>query len=306
MRSNLIPHIRSFNRFYTDVIGLLDRHLLDTPYSLAEARVIYEIYHNQGIQASGIMELMHIDKSYLSRLLQKLENEQVITRRRSDTDARSVAIALTQKGLEEFDKLNRSSDEQIKGLIMPLTEHQAQGLIADMQSIKSALGKGRKIALDDITIRTTLQSGDLGYVAYLHGKIYKEENGYGPNFEGYVLESLGEFAHQYDPMKDRVWICEHQGKIVGFLSGVRRGDRVQLRYFIFLPEYRGIGLGKKLMDNFVAYMQETGVTKAYLWTTNEQHTATALYARYGFKLTEEKPSTAFDKPLIEQRYDLEK
>src|SRR3569833_4279788 len=140
------------------------------------------------------MELMHIDKSYLSRLLQKLENEQVITRRRSDTDARSVAIALTQKGLEEFDKLNRSSDEQIKGLIMPLTEHQAQGLIADMQSSNSALGKGRKIALDDITIRTTLQSGDLGYVAYLHGKIYMVVFGFGFFFVGFVLVCLGVFV----------------------------------------------------------------------------------------------------------------
>jgi len=305
MRSNPIPLIRSFNRFYTDVIGLLDRHLLDTPYSLAEARVIYEIYHNQGIQASGIMELMHIDKSYLSRLLQKLENEKVITRRRSGTDARSVTISLTQKGLEEFDKLNTSSDEQIKGLIAPLTEDQAKGLIADMQSIKNKLGVLEKIASDDIAIRTTLQPGDLGYVAYLHGKLYAEECGYGPNFEAYVLESIGEFEHQYDPAKDRVWVCEHAGRIIGFLAGVHRGDCVQLRYFIFLPEYRGIGLGKKLMDSFMAYMQEQSITKAYLWTSNEQHTAIALYARYGFKLAEEKPSTAFDKPLTEQRYELQ-
>lgn len=157
----------------------------------------------------------------------------------------------------------------------------------------------------DVHIRTKLRSGDLGYVAYLHGKIYAEECGYGPNFEGYVLESLGEFSHQYDPAKDRAWICEHEGRIIGFLAGVHRGDSVQLRYFIFLPEYRGIGLGKKLMDSFIAYMKERSISKAYLWTSNEQHTATALYNRYGFKLAEEKPSTAFDKPLIEQRYELD-
>jgi peptidyl-dipeptidase Dcp len=161
------------------------------------------------------------------------------------------------------------------------------------------------MTLDDIAVRTTLQPGDLGYVAWLHGKIYAEECGYGPNFEGYVLESLGEFAHRYDPAKDRVWICEHDDRMIGFLAGVHRGDSVQLRYFILLPPYRGIGLGKKLMNDFLAYMQELSISKAYLWTTNEQHTATALYMRYGFKLTEEKPSAAFDKPLTEQRYDLD-
>ncbi|HVS92563.1 MAG TPA: GNAT family N-acetyltransferase [Mucilaginibacter sp.] len=161
------------------------------------------------------------------------------------------------------------------------------------------------ITLGSIIIRTELLPGDLGYVAYLHGDIYARECGYGRNFEGYVLESLGEFAHQYDPAKDRVWICEHDGRIIGFLAGVHRGGCVQLRYFIFLPKYRGLGLGKKLMDSFIAYMKELGITKAYLWTTNEQHTATALYMRYGFKLTEEKPSTTFDKVLTEQRYDLE-
>jgi ribosomal protein S18 acetylase RimI-like enzyme len=160
------------------------------------------------------------------------------------------------------------------------------------------------ITLNDILIRTELLPGDLGYIAYLHGSVYPEECGYGLNFEGYVLESLGEFAHQYDPAKDRVWVCEHHQKIIGFLAGVHRGESVQLRYFIFLPEYRGIGLGKKLMDLFMEYMHEQGIKKAYLWTTNEQHTATALYARYGFKLAEEKSSTAFDKPLVEQRYDL--
>ncbi|MBS1530629.1 MAG: MarR family transcriptional regulator [Bacteroidetes bacterium] len=303
--NSIIPEIRSFNRFYTDVIGLLNRHLLDTPYSLAEARVIYEIYHNPDVQASQIMERMHIDKSYLSRILQKLEKESTISRKRSAKDARSVTISLTAKGLAEFDKLNRSSNAQIEEMIGPLSETQKKNLIAGMGSVENVLNAKRKpVTLDEIMIRTILQPGDLGYVAYLHGNIYAEECGYGLNFEAYVLESLGEFAHQYDPAKDRVWICEHEGRVIGFLAGVHRGESVQLRYFILLAEYRGIGLGKKLMGAFMAYMREQSITKAYLWTTNEQHTATALYARYGFKLTEEKPSMAFDKPLIEQRYDL--
>lgn len=161
-----------------------------------------------------------------------------------------------------------------------------------------------KMSLNDIRLRNELLPGDLGYVAYLHGVLYAKERGYGLNFEGYVMDGLGEFAHHYDRSKDRIWVCEHGGKIIGFLMGFRREDSLQLRYFIFLPEYRGIGLGKKLMDEFISFMKEKGLSKAYLWTTNEQEEAIALYTRYGFRLTEEKRSNAFDKELVERRYDL--
>ncbi|HVV54790.1 MAG TPA: helix-turn-helix domain-containing GNAT family N-acetyltransferase [Mucilaginibacter sp.] len=304
------PHInaiRSFNRFYTNIIGLLDQHLLDSKYSLAEARIIYEIYYHDGIQASHIMESMHIDKSYLSRILKKLERERVITRERSAGDGRAVLIRLTEKGKKEFARLNMASDKQVAGLIEPLAGQQRRELVGHMSAVRKLVGNGigHKIDTEDVQIRTNLLPGDLGYLAYLHGRIYAEECGYGLNFEGYVLESLGEFAHGYHPEKDRAWICEHKGQIVGFLVGVHRGDSVQLRYFILLPEYRGLGLGRRLMDMFMACMRELNVTKAYLWTTNEQHTATDLYKKYGFKLAEEKSSIAFDKQLTEQRYDLE-
>ncbi|WPU95018.1 GNAT family N-acetyltransferase [Mucilaginibacter sabulilitoris] len=160
------------------------------------------------------------------------------------------------------------------------------------------------IHLDNITLRKELLPGDLGYIAYMHGKQYAHELGYGLNFEGYVLEGLQEFARKYDTVKDRVWICEHNNQIIGCMIGFHRGQSVQLRYLIFLPEYRGVGLGKKLMNEFMAYMRELGYKKAYLWTTNEQHAAIFLYTKYGFRLTEEKVSHAFDKALTELRYDL--
>ncbi|MDJ1494770.1 GNAT family N-acetyltransferase [Cytophagaceae bacterium DM2B3-1] len=160
------------------------------------------------------------------------------------------------------------------------------------------------VALADIQIRNTLQPGDLGYIAYIHGDLYAKECNYGINFEAYVLDGLKEFGQQYDAAKDKVWLCEHQGRIVGCLVAQHRAQQVQLRYFIFLPEYRGIGLGKYLMQEFVRFMHEKGISHAYLWTTDEQHAATALYTRYGFVLTEEKPSESFDKPLTERRYDL--
>jgi len=157
-----------------------------------------------------------------------------------------------------------------------------------------------------ISIRTTLKPGDLGYVAYLHGDIYNRELGYGFNFERYVLEGLLEFSRQYNADRDRVWICEYEHRIVGFLMGIHRGKAVQLRYFIIAPECRGMGLGKQLMDQFMNYMEEQQFEHAYLWTTNQQDTAVSLYTRYGFELTEQKESNTFDTPLIEKRYDLYK
>jgi len=165
--------------------------------------------------------------------------------------------------------------------------------------------KSAMLNIGDINIRTVLQPGDLGYIAYLHGDIYARECGYGLNFERYVLQGLADFASQYNAGKDKVWICEHRQQMIGVLVGVNRGDSIQLRYFIFRPEYRGLGLGKKLMDGFINYMQESQINKSYLWTTNEQHAAISLYTRYGFRLTEEKVSNGFDKELTERRYDLE-
>ena len=164
--------------------------------------------------------------------------------------------------------------------------------------------KSLKYHLSDITLRNILRPGDLGYIAHVHGDLYAKECGYGLNFEAYVLKGLNEFAHEYDPLKDKLWIAEHNDKIVGFLIAQHRGEAVQFRYFIFLPEFRGIGLGKKLMQEFINFMRERGYRKAFLWTTNEQQSAIALYTRFGFVLTEEVPSNTFDKQVTEQRYDL--
>ncbi len=162
-----------------------------------------------------------------------------------------------------------------------------------------------KIDLKDINIRTILQPGDIGYITYLHGHLYKQEYNYGIEFETYVAQGLYEFYNQFDEQKDRVWICEYEGKIIGFLLLIHRGDTTaQLRYFILLPAYRGIGLGKKLMQLYMDFFKKAGYTNCYLWTTHEQETAAWLYRRWGFILTEEKESTAFGKPLKEQRYDL--
>ena len=162
-----------------------------------------------------------------------------------------------------------------------------------------------RIRLEDIDIRTELQPGDMGYVIFLHGDLYKKEYGYGISFETYVAGGLYEFVSGYNPQRDAVWICEHDHEIIGFLLLMDRGNNsAQLRYFLLKPGYRGIGLGKKLIGEFMACAKMRRYNHVYLWTTHEQLAAASLYIGYGFKLTEEKESTAFGKSLTEQRYDL--
>ncbi len=161
-----------------------------------------------------------------------------------------------------------------------------------------------KISLDDISLRTELRPGDLGYMIYMHGDLYGKEYGYGIPFEAYVAKGLCEFYEKYNPERNRVWLCEHNGRIIGSLLLMDRGKAAQLRYFLIRPEYRGIGLGSRLIKLYMDFLRECGYKESYLWTTHELSTAAFLYKRVGFKLTEEKESTAFGKSLREQRYDL--
>ena len=161
------------------------------------------------------------------------------------------------------------------------------------------------INLSDISIRNNIRPGDFGYVIYRHGVLYSKEYNYGVSFETYVAAGLYEFYKNYDSQKDRVWICKHENKIIGFLLLMHReNNAAQLRYFYLEPEYRGIGLGKKLMQLYIDFLKEKNYTASYLWTTKELYAAASLYKKFGFTLTEEVDSTAFGKPLKEQRYDL--
>jgi peptidyl-dipeptidase Dcp len=160
------------------------------------------------------------------------------------------------------------------------------------------------ISLNDISIRTELRPGDIGYVTYMHGALYNKEYNYGLQFESYVAKGLCEFHEKYNPTRNRIWACEYNGRMIGFLLLMDRGKAAQLRYFLIDPEYRGIGLGSKLMSLYMDFLHECGYKESYLWTTHELFTAAFLYKRLGFKLTEEKESTSFGKPLKEQRYDL--
>ncbi len=161
-----------------------------------------------------------------------------------------------------------------------------------------------KVSLPDIFIRTELRPGDIGYVTYLHGALYSREYDYGLQFESYVAKGLCEFYEKYNPERSRIWACEHNHHMIGFLLLMDRNSAAQLRYFLIEPEYRRIGLGTKLLNLYMEFLRDCGYKESYLWTTHELYAAASLYKRLGFQLTEEKESTAFGKLLREQRYDL--
>jgi GNAT superfamily N-acetyltransferase len=161
-----------------------------------------------------------------------------------------------------------------------------------------------KVLLNDISIRDELIQGDMGYVMHMHGRLYGKEYGFGVQFEPYVARGICEFYEGYDPKRSHVWICEHNNKMIGSIFLMDRGDSAQLRYFLVEPEYRGIGLGSKLLNLYMGFLHESGYKRSYLWTAHELIGAASLYKKLGFELTEEKESTTFGKLLTEQRYDL--
>ena len=161
-----------------------------------------------------------------------------------------------------------------------------------------------KPSLEDISIRTDLRPGDIGYVTYMHGALYSQEYNYGIQFESYVAKGLCEFYEKYNPQRNRIWACEYNDWMIGFLLLMDRGKAAQLRYFLIEPDFRGIGLGAKLLSLYMDFLHICGYRESYLWTTHELSTAALLYKKFGFTLTEEKETTAFGKPLREQRYDL--
>ena len=163
----------------------------------------------------------------------------------------------------------------------------------------------RSLKLTDISIRNEIRPGDLGFVIYRHGKLYGDEYQYGVEFETYVAAGISDFYRNYDPASDRAWICEDRNTIVGFLLFIHKENKnAQLRFFYLEPPYRGIGLGRKLMELFIQHLKNIQCVSCYLWTTQEQEAAAHLYKKFGFVLTEEKPSSSFGKKIIEQKYVL--
>ncbi len=297
--------IRSFNRYYTNVLGLLNQHFLDSPYSLSEVRVLHEIEKTERCTASMLADTLSMDVGYLSRILKKFQKSGLIEKKQSVEDKRSQYLTVTPLGKENQDQFNERSDHQIEKLVETLPEEEIKMLARNMTTIETILTKGKNIRRGDINIRDDVRPGDAGYLTYLHGWIYKKEYDYSVAFEGYVAESFYQFLIEYNPEKDRLWCAEHEGEIVGCIGIVGHGERAQLRWFLLHPNYRGIGLGKDLFEQAMCFAREKGFKRVCLETTNDLTRAIGMYTKAGFVKTAENENRAWRDDLLGLEYELE-
>jgi DNA-binding MarR family transcriptional regulator/GNAT superfamily N-acetyltransferase len=293
-----VNEIRKFNRFYTNIIGLINQTILESPYSLAEARVLVEMDNANACTASDLTELLQIDPGYLSRILRRFKKEGLIETNKSVTDRRSQNLVITDKGREIYRRLSESSSLQLVHLLEQIPQGGQKQLVDHMTAIQALLSGNNTT----ITIRE-YNPGDCGYIAYRHGVLYAQEHGFDQIFEKYVLQSL--IAYLENPAGGKIFIAEYCGTIVGFIGIVQISEaRAQLRWFLIEPEFRGAGAGRKLMAAAMEYCHQQKVNHVFLWTFKGLDAACHLYEQYGFTLTEEKENNTWKKQLLEQRWDI--
>lgn len=296
---NQVSVIRKFNRYYTNILGLLDQHILESDLSLSEVRVLHEIEKTPKCTSKMLSDILCMNAGYLSRILKRFENIGFLEKEPSLEDGRAIYLHLTESGKEKMKLLNRRSDEQIAEMIKPLSDAYKEELVRNMTAIETILTDGKEIKDTDISIRTEIKPGDAGYIIYMHGSTYREEYNYTTAFEAYVAESFFEFLLHYNPQKDRLWCAEHNGKIVGCIGIVGHEEKAQLRWFLIEPLYRGIGLGKKLLTHAIEFAKERGYKSIYLDTTSDLEKAVSLYQRAGFRKVSENPNNSWREGIME-------
>lgn len=301
----IISDIRQFNRFYTAQLGLLQQHIFDSEYSLTEIRVLYEINFNRQTTATGIREALQIDAGYLSRILRKLEKAGLVWKHPLPEDGRSSYLTLSDRGRRLMAKMGTLSDDQIRQMLAHLPAADQQTIAASMRDLRRLLGApGSEITMEQVEIRTELAPGDLGDIISLHGQLYWKEYGYDVRFEQYVLETLHDYVRAFDPRRDRIFVASSMGRMAGVVAiQHREGKEAQLRWFLIRPEFRGIGLGKALMQRAMDFCREQRFRKVYLLTTNQQTTAAALYKKWGFEKKGSVPEKLWGHDLFEERYE---
>ena len=300
----LVAYFRQFNRFYTSLIGTLSRSYLDTPYSLQEARVIFEVANRQGCTARDIQLHSSFDQGYVSRLIERLSRVGLIRRMRSADDGRAQNLFLTSKGKRAFNLLNERANSQARKLVAGLSEDQ-------MVQLWGALGIVRRLLDSEAPadpIRILEQRvGDLGWVFYRQAKAYRDEFAYNPAFEFHVCEGLLPFLKKYQRKKDRLWMAMAGAQPVGFIAVHHVTGRprwAQLRWFFVERDFRSRGVGSRLLKRALAFCKKAGYEGVFLWTVNDLDSARRLYQKAGFQVTKELEGCAWASWAREQRWDL--
>jgi DNA-binding MarR family transcriptional regulator/GNAT superfamily N-acetyltransferase len=300
---NDIEQVRAFNRFYTRQIGLLREGLLQTPFSLTQARVLYELGRRPGTRSSLLAAELGLDPAYLSRLLKSFDRQRLIKRSPSHHDRRVSDVSLTPGGRAEFERLNARSRAETSQMLAAMTRPQQQRLVACMTAIRQLLGSPDELP-KAIVVRTH-RPGDIGWVIARHGELYAREYQWDATFEGLVAEIAGRFLTHFDPRRERCWIAERDGERVGGIFLVGKSKTVaKLRLLLVEPSARGTGIGTRLVEECIAFARQCGYRKLTLWTNDILHAARRIYERTGFRLVKEEKHRNFGHDLVGQVWEL--
>ena len=298
-----IAQVRAFNRDYTRRIGVLSQGLLDSPYSLTEVRVMYEIAHRPGVMAAQLADELGLDRGYLSRILKGFGAKGLLARAASAEDARRQHLRLTAAGRRVFAPLERRSQQQVRSMLSGLDGSRRQALLEAMSVIRCAFSAaGRQQA--KVSLRTH-RPGDMGWVVERHGALYFREYGWNEEFEALVAGITAEFISKLDPARERCWIAEAHGRRLGciFLVAGETGS-ARLRLLLVEPEARGLGLGGTLVTECVRFARAAGYERIVLWTQEHLAAARHLYERAGFRLISREPHRSFGHDLVGETWEL--
>ncbi|MES2168249.1 MAG: helix-turn-helix domain-containing GNAT family N-acetyltransferase [Pseudomonadota bacterium] len=298
-----IAAIRRFNRFYTRKIGVLEQQLLESPYSLTEARVLFELAHRDEPTAKEIGAQLDLDPGYLSRIVQAFMEKGLVTRKPVPSDRRQFRLALTTKGRLAFGRLNRSSHDEVGVMLEKLPGGGEERLVAAMTTIERLLDD--EAPRPEVTLRTH-RPGDMGWVVQQHGALYAREFGWDISFEGLCAEIAAQFLKNFDPARERCWIAEIDGQQVGSVFLVKHTDEVaKIRLLLIDPAGRGLGIGKRLVDECIAFARSCGYRKITLWTQSMLLAARGIYQKAGFVHVATEPHHSFGHDLIGETWEME-
>ena len=308
-REARITALRRFNRFYTQRIGVLREGLLQSPFSLAQVRVLYELAHTDsaraaegGPTATALAARLDLDEGYLSRILRGFERQRLVRRTPSVSDRRRQLLTLTSRGRSAFAPLDRRSHDEVGAMLDSLSERQAQRLVAAMTTVERLLAPDAA-PTQPIALRA-LRPGDLGWVVHRHGAVYAREYGYDVRFEALVAEIAAKFARRFDADRERCWIAECDGDIVGSVFLVRQSAEVaKLRLLLVEPEARGRGVGARLVAACIRFARRAGYRRIVLWTQSELDAARRVYQRAGFRRTGRKAHRSFGRRLVAETWE---
>jgi DNA-binding MarR family transcriptional regulator len=293
--------IRRFNRFYTREIGVLDGNLLQSGFSLAEARIIYELAQAPETSATEIGEKLNLDRGYLSRMLRAFERKRLISRKTDAADKRRSHLSLTEKGRTTFAQLDKRSSQAATSMIADLPAGAVNALLSAMEIIQGILAK--PAATQDYVLRRD-RVGDLGHIASRQGLIYEQEFGWDKTYEALAAKILSEFVSRNDAVNERAWIAERRGTILGSVYLMKEdAETARLRLLYVEPQARGLGLGKELVSECTAFARAAGYKRIVLWTQSTLTAARKLYVGEGYQLIKQEPHHSFGKDLVGETWE---